>query len=282
MPIHSPAIVCMNIDHLNKPKWIDNNRDRKAAQIAHVLKWSDWLPLPEHQCTLVDLGCGSGHIAAALSQQFGKVIGIDPESRAGWPTLCEANKNLRLIQSGFSQAGLLPGSVHVLVCNQVYEHVENPKALIDTIYALLAPGGIAYFAGPNRLFPIEPHVYWPLIHWLPLRLAQRVMKALGARTIMDATSVTWWTLKSWLSSFEIKEGISAVIAHRLNPRNGDSTAPTTRVISRLASSFMWAAPGFILILRKSGSASDSQDRADSSKFQGQPGRSSQLPKCVQP
>ena len=68
-------------------------------------------------------------------------------------------------------------------------------------------GGIAYFAGPNLLFPIEPHVFWPFVHWLPRGLAVRLMRALGSRKVLDANSASWWRLHAWFDGFEVSNAL---------------------------------------------------------------------------
>ncbi len=44
---------------------------------------------------------------------------------------------------------------HVVICNQMYEHVPDPERLMNEIFRILTPGGICYFGAINRLKIIE-------------------------------------------------------------------------------------------------------------------------------
>jgi SAM-dependent methyltransferase len=128
-------------------------------------------------------------------------------------TLKEAHPNLEFIQGDYTGDYPEPDSVDVVVCNQVYEHVPDPEALIGFIHRILKPGGYAYFAGPNLLFPIEPHVFWPFVHWLPRRFSVRLMKLCGAKYVVDANSVSIWKLRHWLREFKINNAMPTLVRH---------------------------------------------------------------------
>ncbi len=181
------------------PRWGTQQRDLKAEQIILTLQHfagsdladKDWL----------DFGCGCGEIAAHLAPRVQRMTGIDPEPWQRWDLLTATHPNLCFIQASVETLKLPDANVDIIICNQVYEHVPDPQALIRKIHALLKPGGMAYFAGPNLLFPIEPHVFWPFVHWLPRTWAQRLMKALGSKRVadLDAYSTHYWQLRSWLT-----------------------------------------------------------------------------------
>ncbi|MFE8032936.1 class I SAM-dependent methyltransferase [Thiohalocapsa marina] len=170
------------------PRWGAEHREAKAAAILQTLchfamsnpARADWL----------DFGCGSGGIAAWLADHVDHITGVDPEPWERWRTFQAAHANLRFIPASAENSGLPEQSVDVVICNQVYEHVDDPQRQISEIRRVLRPGGYCYFAGPNLLFPIEPHVYWPFVHWLPRQFARSLMKALGVRTWSTRTPKT--------------------------------------------------------------------------------------------
>ncbi|MAL02731.1 MAG: hypothetical protein CL625_00425 [Arenimonas sp.] len=246
------------------PRWSDDARDRKARAIVGTLERSVGR-LPGGQW--LDLGCGSGDLAAELARlrPGARVTGIDPEPWARWKDLGEAPGAPRFLQGGCGEATRLVGaaSMDVVICNQVYEHVPSVRELLDAIHAVLRPGGVCYFAGPNLLWPVEPHVFWPFVHWLPRRFAVGLMRACGSRRAadLDAWSLDWWRLTRLIKVAGLYR--QDAIKHRLSVVAGNSAgARAARAIARLPRRFFAAAapvsPAFVFVLRKPGAPSARQ------------------------
>lgn len=193
------------------PRWSNVARDRKAEAIWRTLRHRFGTGIGAGRW--LDVGCGSGGIACVLAQKADHVTGVDPEPWEAWRAAVGVHANLQLLAGEFDGASppLPDASFDVVICNQVYEHVRDPAALVRNIHRVLKPGGLCYFAGPNLLWPIEPHVFWPIVHWLPREAAQRAMVALGSRRAaeLDAYSATSWRLVSWFrqSGFIVYNGI---------------------------------------------------------------------------
>jgi ubiquinone/menaquinone biosynthesis C-methylase UbiE len=248
---------CEHRDRPQDPRWGDQSRDAKARAILATIRLSlSHLP----GGLWLDLGCGSGDLVAQLADSVptAEFVGVDPQPWQRWQDLVAAHRRLRLHQGKFDDLpGLLgEASVDVLVCNQVYEHVESVPELLQMIHRMLKPGGICYFAGPNLLWPIEPHVYWPIVHWLPRQSAIALMRRLGSLQAddLDAWSLDWWRLSNLIKSAGLRRQI--VIRQRLAAVEGNSIAArVARLLSRLPA-FLFSilapfAPGFVFILRKS-------------------------------
>lgn len=236
------------------PRWGNEARDRKALAI--------WLTLV--QCcgsriaegAWLDVGCGSGGIAATLATKARHVTGIDPEPWETWAGAMTAHANLSLITGVFDgeTSPIADASIDVVVCNQVYEHVTDPIALLRNIHRVLVPGGICYFAGPNLLWPIEPHVSWPFVHWLPRQFAVTLMSIFHARYAhcLDAWSWSYWKLTRTfkLMGFTYNSAIGA----RMRVQANENGSIFVRILSWLPSSVMRAltpvAPSFIFVLTK--------------------------------
>ena len=231
------------------PRWGDDGRERKAAVLRQtLLHFSDF---DLSKARWLDMGCGSGDIAASLAGGATQVTGLDPEPWAQWPLLMQEHPNLRLIQGGYDSHPLEAGSFDVVICNQVYEHVPDPLRLIRFIYEVLRPGGIVYFAGPNLLFPIEPHSLWPFMHWLPRRFAIGVMRACGSQHPLDAYSANYWTLRRWLKGFEIINAVPYVLGHPADfNRRGSLWRLLALIPSPAVSAMTFLSPGFVFVLRK--------------------------------
>lgn len=244
----------------NDPRWGQENREAKADAIIRTLQLHCG-DLPRG--LWLDIGCGSGGIAASLAPFADKVIGVDPESWERWNAYRECNPNLEFHIGGYRDLTKLLGneSCDVVICNQVYEHVDDPLALLQAIYAILKPKGICYFAGPNLLWPIEPHVFWPFVHWLPRAFAQRAMRALGSRHAaeLDAYSTHYWHLSGWFreAGFICQNAIRARLLaapHVSGVLRGVLRIATAPVVLRTLTPL---APGFVFVLRKPGCADPS-------------------------
>lgn len=153
-----------------------DSRRPKAEKLARLLGGPEAL----RGRRILDVGCGSGHIAAALAELAGPegaVFGVDLRDQ-------------RVVREGFEfrqvDGTTLPfedESLDVVVSNHVIEHVgEEPDQLrhLQEIRRVLRPGGRCYLAVPSRFVLIEPHVKLPLVSWLPrplrspyVRLARR-------------------------------------------------------------------------------------------------------------
>jgi len=144
-------------------------REAKAEKLLTVLERSGH-PISEHQRVL-DIGTGSGHIADRISQ-IGSIVACDVVDQR------VAGRNLPFVQAG----ELLPftsGTFDLVISNHVVEHVDQPDVHLSEIHRVLRPGGVAYLATPNRLWPWEPHTRLPLLHYLPPRVFSWIAGRLG-------------------------------------------------------------------------------------------------------
>jgi 2-polyprenyl-3-methyl-5-hydroxy-6-metoxy-1,4-benzoquinol methylase len=234
-----------------EPRWGSEGREIKAAAIWQTLLHHAGPSITTQRW--VDIGCGSGGIAAHLAPKVGEMLGIDPEPWPRWADWMRQNANLKFVQGSYDHAppDLIAASVDVVICNQVYEHVADPVALIRFIHQILKPGGYCYFAGPNLLFPIEPHVFWPFVHWLPRKWAISLMRVTKAKYLIDANSVTYWRLLKYLNDFEINNVLPYVIKHPYRmSRNSWPLRLLAWLPKRLLAWMTPLSPSFIFVLRK--------------------------------
>lgn len=231
-----------------EPAWGDCNRPLKAAAILATCR--RLIKGDFRKMHWLDIGCGSGDIAASIAPHVGSITGIDPERWQRWGALQSLHSNLKLVQGDFEKASNLEAP-DIIVCNQVYEHVEEPQKLIRLIRQILKPGGHVYFAGPNLLFPIEPHVFWPFLHWLPRRPALYLMRVFRARYVMITYSATTWQLRRWFRGFEVTNALPLALR---NPADYGRKGPLWRALAALPPDIIERltvfSPGFVFILRK--------------------------------
>ncbi|MDR2409455.1 MAG: class I SAM-dependent methyltransferase [Bacteroidales bacterium] len=60
--------------------------------------------------------------------------------------------------------------------NAVIEHVGGEDQQVQFLKELNRTCKKIYFTTPNRYFPFEVHTRYPLIHWLPKRIFDRILK----------------------------------------------------------------------------------------------------------
>jgi 2-polyprenyl-3-methyl-5-hydroxy-6-metoxy-1,4-benzoquinol methylase len=236
------------------PRWGGKDRDIKAQTILKTT--AHFVSIPLLQTNWLDIGCGIGGIAANIAPYVKSITGIDPEPWPEWSDFQEQYPNLQFSHESIESLSLTDNSIDIIICNQVYEHVPNPQYLIAEIYRILKPGGYCYFAGPNLLFPIEPHVFWPFVHWLPRPFAVKLLCICGSKGILDAYSTHYWKLKKWLSHFEITNAVPVIIQNSEIYGKSSWLKPfwLWRFLSYIPSSVIhamtWLSPGFVFILRK--------------------------------
>lgn len=237
------------------PRWGDHARDRKALAIWLTLTRTFGVGVANGNW--LDVGCGSGGIAAALAPRVAQITAVDPEPWEAWVESTAAHRNLMFLTATFDQdTPPVPDcSADMVLCNQVYEHVSSPPMLLRNIHRVLKPGGRCYLAGPNLLWPVEPHVHWPVVHWLPRATAQGLMRVCGSRQAdaLDAFSANYWALAGWIraAGFSFLNGIPERACVELELRGASNAAAmlgrVPDIIFSLAAPF---SPGFIFLLKK--------------------------------
>lgn len=236
------------------PRWGQEDRDSKAEAILATLQLHCRRNLARG--TWLDIGCGSGGVAATLARYVQRVIGVDPESWKRWHQFREQHSTLAFYAASYRdlEALLGPDSVDVVVCNQVYEHVDDPVALLGAIYRVMKPGAVCYFAGPNFWWPIEPHLHWPFAHWFPrawVMFAIRKLKLTWAAK-WDAKSWSWWRLRKEFRAlgFECYSAIYERVCAQSDASNSTMLAVLRRLPRRMFQILSPAAPGFVFVLKK--------------------------------
>jgi hypothetical protein len=67
-------------------------------------------------------------------------------------------------------------TVEILYCNSVIEHLGNIEDQRRFANECRRIGKRYYIQTPNRMFPIEPHLIAPIIHWLPKKIQIRLFR----------------------------------------------------------------------------------------------------------
>jgi len=100
-----------------------------------------------HAQTLIDVGCGNGHLSEHLRGMYARYIGADAIRHDGFP------EGLDFVRANLDAGtvALPEASGDVVACVETIEHVENPRGLIRELTRLACPGGWLVITTPNQL-----------------------------------------------------------------------------------------------------------------------------------
>lgn len=97
--------------------------------------------------TLLDVGCGEGHLRRFALEVVDRYIGTDIVRYQGFPPEAEfLSTNL--------ESGCVPfadDSMDVVAAVEVIEHLENPRAFVRELARCVRPGGVVVVSTPNQL-----------------------------------------------------------------------------------------------------------------------------------
>jgi 2-polyprenyl-3-methyl-5-hydroxy-6-metoxy-1,4-benzoquinol methylase len=131
----------------------------KAAELQYSVKTEDYfsharreiLPLlPRHASRALEVGCGAGHTLSLLKKQglCDWTCGIEISSTAAE----QAAQRLDQVIQGNVEAMDIPvetGSIDLLLCLDVLEHLVDPWETLRRLTTLLSPNGVLVASIPN-------------------------------------------------------------------------------------------------------------------------------------
>lgn len=125
-----------------------------ADEIASEDYWFTlYGPLTKPSDTLVDLGCGDGHLVRRFAPAVRECIGVDASD--DMVAMCEAMgiPNARFVVGGVVDPPLEPQSADFAVSRQVMEHLHPDDAIahLRAVREILRPGGRFLIETPNGL-----------------------------------------------------------------------------------------------------------------------------------
>jgi len=109
------------------------------------------LALVEPGEALLDVGCGRGAVAAALSPRFRRVHGVDGDAEQLEAAAARGISVLR-VDLDLEPLPFPDASFDAVVCLEVVEHVRDPAELTREAARVLRAGGRLYLSTPNIRF----------------------------------------------------------------------------------------------------------------------------------
>ena len=118
---------------------------------------------PRSTDRILDVGCGSGVVAAALADAPAReVVGIDGNPDAvAFASSQFRRPNLRFVRGLVDELDLPEGHFDACVCMELLEHIhfDQGQILLDSLRRLLKPGGRLLITTPNY------RSAWPALEW---------------------------------------------------------------------------------------------------------------------
>ena len=161
--------------YLERGYAVDRGRLLKARKIELVLL--DDLKSKEDRLSgknIIDVGCGSGHIAAYFSE-CNSVLALDVVDQVS----PDVREKIKFIKIENDLSSFPDGEFDIVILNHVLAHIKNKLKILLEVNRLLKNDGICYVANPNRYYPIEPYYKIPFLHYLPEKLFLKLAGYLG-------------------------------------------------------------------------------------------------------
>lgn len=141
-------------EHLSNEWWDVNGKLRTLHQINPArLRFID----EKHALSgksVIDIGCGGGILAEAMSKESATVTGIDLSKEAILAAQNHSQKSGLEIEykvtTAEAAANEQPASFDSVTCLEMLEHVPNPESIVKACATLVKPGGHVFFSTINR------------------------------------------------------------------------------------------------------------------------------------
>lgn len=227
------------------------SRIKKAKKIVAVLK--DAIERTSDKKCL-DFGCSLGYITGYLGRHFRNIIGIDVDDYA----IKKAKKINKSPNVSFfiSQENKVPfpdNFFDVVVFNQIYEHVQNPSAIVSEIKRVLKKDGVCYFGARNKFGIFDGHYNLPFLSWLPKDIANLYIKLTTGKREYDIKLYTLFRLNKLVRNFE-KDDYTLRIIDNPKKYNAIDAIPNiigiNKIIHVFSKLFYFFIPNYIWILKK--------------------------------
>jgi SAM-dependent methyltransferase len=111
----------------------------------------EWIAAQVAGRRVIDMACGEGYGSDLLARSASSVVGLDANPEAFEHARARYVRDNLHFERGMVENHGEPGSFDAVVFLQTIEHVIQPRAVLEHMRSLLAPGGVVYVSTPNVL-----------------------------------------------------------------------------------------------------------------------------------
>lgn len=171
-----------SIDYFSKGHRLRSVATRLAFRARRKMfaRFADAVPF-DASTTVVDIGVtpdedlADSNFFEQLYPHIGQVTATSIEQAAH---LERRFPGLRFVRTDGVGLPFSDGEFDVAFSSAVLEHVGDASSQRRFVAEMCRVSGRCYLTTPNRWFPVELHTFLPLLHWLPQRHHQRLLRLL--------------------------------------------------------------------------------------------------------
>lgn len=163
--------------------------------LEHIERCRAGFGVAKEDFRIVDWGCGRGRLVLWLCEQGYDAVGVDLDSApfANGADLIRSKgyevEKLLYRLGPQSTLSLPDSSFHFVTSEQTLEHVRDLEGLVAEWSRLTMEGGGGFHTYPPHRRIVEPHLFMPLVHWLP---KGAVRKWLIGFFVLLRIDPDWW------------------------------------------------------------------------------------------
>lgn len=159
---------------------------------------------PGPECTILDVGVTPDTTIADsnyLERWYPHPSGITATSIEDASAIESAFPGVRFIQTSGPGLPFADKSFDFAFSSAVVEHVGDAASQQRFLAEMVRVADTVFLTTPNRWFPMELHTFLPLVHWLPQRWHQRVLRTLGMHSWATTENLNLLSAKKLASLF---------------------------------------------------------------------------------
>jgi 2-polyprenyl-3-methyl-5-hydroxy-6-metoxy-1,4-benzoquinol methylase len=236
----------------NDAMFEQRERRKKADTMLAVL--ADNFRSGPESLTVLTVGCSAGFIEARLAEKVGSVVGIDiDEAAIDFARQTHSRENLSFELGDAMDLRFSADTFDVVVCSQVYEHVPDAEKMMASIYQVLRPGGVCYFAATSRFCVMEQHYFLPFLSVIPVALAHIYLRVAGKGTYYYERHLSYFGLVRICRAFTRIDYTARLVqqpgrfATTYLVDNSKLKSLAARILLAVG---YWVFPGYVWLLRK--------------------------------